>query len=146
MPPVPDVPAGNHFKVKTDHKPLLPILKKLTSQASARIDNWHLKLQSFDFEVLYSRGGLNPADCISRHLQGTSHCDLIVNSAEQYLNFILTQATPKAVSRDDIIQATPLVGTLQEVMRLISNGQRDNLKPVDGVDPNTLRIVANVRD
>ena len=42
---------GSHFKVKTDHKPLLPIFNKPTSQASARIENWCLKLQSFDCAV-----------------------------------------------------------------------------------------------
>ena len=31
-------------------------------------------------------------------------------------------------------------------MRLISNGQWNNLKPVNGVDPNTLKIFANVRN
>ena len=136
---------GSRLKVKTDHKPLLPIFNKSTSQASARIENWRRKLQSFDFEALYSRGDLNPADYMSRHLQGTSHCDLIAHSAEQCVSFILTQATPKATSRDDIIQATSQDPTLQEVMRLILNGQWDNLKPVDGVDPSILRIVANVR-
>ena len=113
---------GSHFKVKTDQKPLLPTFNKPTSQASARTENWRLKLQSFDFEVLYSRGDLNPANYMSRHLQGTSHCDLIADFAEQYVNFIVTQATPKALSRDDIIQATSQDPTLQEVMRLISNG------------------------
>ena len=81
---------GSHFKVKRDHKPLFPIFNKPTSQASARIENWRLKLQSFDFEVLYSRDDLNPADYMSRHLQGTSHCDLIAYSAKQYVNFIVT--------------------------------------------------------
>ena len=50
------------------------------------------------------------------------------------------------MSRDDIIQATSQDATQQEVMRLISNGQWNNLKPVDGDDPNILRIFANVRD
>ena len=31
-------------------------------------------------------------------------------------------------------------------MRLISNGQWNNLKPVNGVDPSTLKIFANVRN
>ena len=64
---------------------------------------------------------------------------------EQYVNFIVTKATPKAMSRDDIIQATTQDPTLQEVMCLILNGQWENLKPVDGVDPSFLRIFANVR-
>ncbi|KAL9988412.1 hypothetical protein ACROYT_G002850 [Oculina patagonica] len=116
-----------------------------TSQASARIENWRLKLQSFDFEVLYSRGDLNPADYISRHLQGDAKCDLIAESAEQYVNFVMSQATPKALSREEIIEATRKYATLQEVMRLISTGQWDNLKPVEDVDTSTLKIFANVR-
>ena len=94
--------------------------------------------------MLYSRGDLNSADYMSRHFQGTSHHDLIADSAEQYVNFIVMQATPRASSRDDIIQARSQDLTLQEVMRLIFNGQWDNLKPVDGVDPSILKIFANV--
>ena len=58
---------------------------------------------------------------------------------------MLSQATPKALCREEIIEATRKDATLQEVMRLISTGQWDNLKPVDGVDPSTLKIFANVR-
>ena len=101
-------------------------------------------MQSFDFEVLYSRADLNPADYISRHLQAATQCDLIAEYAEQYVNFVMTQATPKALSKDDIIKATAQDATLQEVMRLISNGQWNNLKPVNGVDPSTLKIFAKV--
>ena len=137
---------GSHFKVITDRKPLLYIFNSPTSQASARIDNWRLKLHSFDFEVLYSRGDLNSADCISRHLQAATQCDLIAESAEQYVNFVMTQATPKALRKDDIIKATAQDVTLQEVMRLISNGHGNNLKPVNGVDPSNLKIFANVRN
>ena len=137
---------GRHFKVITDQQPLLHIFNSSTSQASARIDNWRLKLQSFDFDVLYSREDLNPADYIPRHLQAATQCDLIVESAEQYVNFVMTQATPKALSKDNIIKATAQDATLKEVKHLISNGQWNNLKPVNGVDPNTLKIFANVRN
>lgn len=136
---------GSNFIVVTDHKPLLSIFNIPTSQASARIENWRLKLQSFNFEVLYSRGDLNPADYISRHLQGDTKCDLIADSAEQYVNFVMSQATPKALNIEEIIEATGKYTTLQEVMRLISTGQWDDLKPMEGVDPNTLKIFANMR-
>ena len=76
---------GSHFKVITDHKPLLYIFNSPNSQVSARIVNWCLKLQSFDFEVLYSRGDLNPADNILRHFQAATQCDLIAESAEHML-------------------------------------------------------------
>ena len=83
---------GSHFKVVTDHthKPLLSIFNSPTSQASAKIENWRLKPHSFNFKVLYSRGDLNPADYISRHLQGDTKCDLVVESAGQYVNFVMS--------------------------------------------------------
>ena len=125
----------------TDHNPLLHIFTTPTSQASVKIDNWLLKLQSFDFEVLYSGGDLSTADYISRHLQAATRCDLIAESAEQYVNFVMTQATPKALSKDDIIKATAQDATIQEVMRLTLNGQRNNLKPVNGVIQVPLRFL-----
>ena len=55
-----------------------------------------------------------------------------------------SQATPKALSREEISEATRKDATLQEVMHLISTGQSDSLKPVEWVDPNTLKIFANM--
>ena len=56
-----------------------------------------------------------------------------------------SQATPKALSREEISEATRKDATLQEVMHLISTGQSDSLKPVEWVDPNTLKIFANMK-
>ena len=43
-------------------------------------------------------------------------------------------------------KATSQDATLQEVMRVISNGQWNNLKSVNGVDPGTLKIFANLQN
>jgi len=56
--------------------------------------------------VLYSRGDLNPAGYILRHLQSDTKCDLIIESAEQYVNFVMSQATLKALSREEISKAS----------------------------------------
>ena len=58
------------FKVMTDNKPLLAILPSPLSQASAGIENWHLKIKSLNFKVLYPKGDLNSVDYIVRHFQG----------------------------------------------------------------------------
>ncbi|KAK3731913.1 hypothetical protein QZH41_016958, partial [Actinostola sp. cb2023] len=42
---------GSHIDVIIDHKTLVPIFNRPTSQASVRIDNWSLNLQSFDFQA-----------------------------------------------------------------------------------------------
>ena len=65
-------------------------------------------------------------------------------SSEQYVDFVMSQATLKALSKEDIIEATRKDGLLQEVMHLISTSQWNSLKPVEGVDPNTLRIFAKI--
>ena len=57
----------------------------------------------------------------------------------------MSEATPMALSREEISEATRKDATLQEVMCLISTGQWDILKPVEGVDPSTLKIFANIR-
>ena len=56
----------------------------------------------------------------------------------------MSQATPVALSREEISEATTKDSTLQEVKRLISTGQWDNLKPVEGVELNTLKIFAKI--
>ena len=103
-------------------KPLTPIAYLQQSYFPSFSKDWRLKLKSFDFEVLYSRDDLNSADYISRHLQAATQCDLIAESAEQYVNFVMTQAATKALSKNDL--ATSQDATLQEVIRLILNGQQ----------------------
>ena len=46
----------------------------------------------------------------------------IAESAEKYVNFVMSQVTPKAPSREEISEATRKDGTLQEVMHLIPIG------------------------
>ena len=41
--------------------------------------------------MLYSRGDLNPPDYISGHFRAASQCDLIAESAGQYVNFVMAQ-------------------------------------------------------
>ena len=135
---------GHHFKVITGHKPLLPIFNRPTSQASTRIDNWRLKLQSFNFETLYSRGDQNPADYISRHLQGDTNGDSISEYTEQYFNFVASQAIPKALSVEEICEATAKDPTLQEVMKRISSGNWNNLNSNNGTDQDILKAFGNV--
>ena len=86
--------------------------------------------------MLYSRDDSSPADYISRHLRGTTQCDQVAVSAEHYVNFVMTQATPKSLSRNDIVMATSRDATLQDDA-LTSNGQWNSLYPVNGVDPST---------
>jgi transposase InsO family protein len=56
---------GAPFKVFTDHKPLLSLMLK--DQCNKRLQNYALKLQHFQFTILYRRGSENvSADFLSR--------------------------------------------------------------------------------
>ena len=59
---------GKPFFVVTDHNPLLTIFSNASSKASARIENWWLRLQRFDFTIYFQQGLDNPADFMSRYV------------------------------------------------------------------------------
>ena len=56
---------GRKFEVETDHKPLKSIFGRL-SKPSARIERWVLRLQWYDYRVVYWPGKANIADSLSR--------------------------------------------------------------------------------
>ncbi|XP_071837501.1 uncharacterized protein [Apostichopus japonicus] len=56
---------GISFELLTDHKPLQYIYAK-KAKPSARIERWVLRLQSYDFQVVYIPGPGNITDCLSR--------------------------------------------------------------------------------
>ena len=56
---------GREFELETDHKPLQYIYNK-TSRPSARIERWVLRLQGYNFKVIYRPGKTNIADALSK--------------------------------------------------------------------------------
>ena len=61
---------GRHFKVFTDHKPLLGLLnpdRPTPLMASSRMQRWSLTLLAYEYELLYRPGSQNGnADGLSR--------------------------------------------------------------------------------
>ena len=61
---------GRHFKIYTDHKPLLGLLhpeKTTPLMASSRMQRWPLTLLAYEYELLYRPGNENGnADGLSR--------------------------------------------------------------------------------
>ena len=56
---------GRSLELQTDHKPLERIYSR-TSKPCARIERWVLRLQGYDFKVVYWTGKTNIADALSR--------------------------------------------------------------------------------
>ena len=93
--------AGLKFELETDHKPLEAIFKP-SSKPPARIERWLLRLQAFDFEVVYKAGKSNIADQLSRlcKLQNEKSFD---SEEETHIFRIIEESIPKALNVSKIL-------------------------------------------
>ena len=116
---------GRPFTLITDHKPLESIFNKPKSKPPARIERWLMRLQSYTYNVKYRPGKHNPADCMSRNpvKQGISTTSSVV--AEQYINYIVSNAVPKALTLKEILEHTKQDGDLQAVINAIETKNLD---------------------
>ena len=113
---------GAQFSVVTDHKPLIGIFKN-HKQTSARIERWKLRLMPYDCKLIYRprRAAENPADFMSRD-PSSSQLDE-QNLAEDYVNFVCTNAVPKAMTLEEIKQETKEDMELQAVIKAVETDQ-----------------------
>ena len=109
---------GSEFTIVTDHKPLLGISKS-HKPTSARMDRWKLRLMPYNCHLVYRPGkdAENPADFMSRHpnLQATVER----NVADEYVNYVCTNAVPKAMTLQEIQAETEKDSTLQSLIKAI---------------------------
>ena len=94
---------GKHFELETDHKPL-EVIYSSKSQPSARIERWVLRLQPYEFTVVYRPGRQNIADALSRLTQEVSNESK--NVAEEYIRYVAENAAPKAIPIQEIEEAS----------------------------------------
>ena len=111
---------GSHFKLNTDCKPVQLIFDNPKSKPPARIERWNLRLQAYDFEVKHTQGSQNPSDFLSRHSIPREERKLL---AEEYVNFLASNAVPKAMTLSEVQLATQHDKTLQCIFWLIQNQQ-----------------------
>lgn len=90
--------AGLEFELITDYKPLEAIFKP-SSKPLSRIGRWILKLQSFNFKIIYKPG--NIADSVSRLCKITQ--GPFDQKCEQHVFTIIEKNTPKAMKVSQII-------------------------------------------
>lgn len=86
---------GREFELETDHKPLECIYGK-KSRPSARIERWVLRLQGYQYTVVYRPGKTNVADALSR-LNSPNGRD-VSGEKEDFVHMLAAEATPLAMS------------------------------------------------
>lgn len=108
---------GKTFDLITDHKPL-EIIFGPKSKPCARVERWILRLQSYNYKVIYQPGKTNIADPISRL------CLLpksIPTSKENYIHQIVDITRPVAVSLKEIMDFSKQDEEIQKVKDGIYN-------------------------
>ena len=100
---------GNKFVVKSDHEPLQTLYNnKWREDIPARVDNHRMKVQAFDFKVVYKSGKQNPTDYNSRHALSLSEAKKEGNMEEDeeddevFVNFVVDDHLPDAVTLEMI--------------------------------------------
>jgi len=108
-----------------------------------------LRLQAYDFEVIHTKGSDNPSDYLSRHTNLISS-DKQDKMAERYVNFVTSFAFSKAMTLEEIQQATVEDVTLQYLVYLMQNNSWNNLEnppeKFKEADCAQLRIFHGVKD
>ena len=143
--------SGGKFTLLTDCKPIQMILHNPASRPPARIERWYLRVQDFDFDVVYLKGTANPSDFLSHHLQARPNVNNIQfeNIAEQYVNFLTEHAVPKAMSLSEIQHATSTDATLQRLVEIIRNNSWHELSKMTHsgeVDIAELKLYSKLKD
>lgn len=111
---------ASQFDLITDHKALEFLYGNPKSKMPARIERWGLRLQPYQYTIRYKRGDQNIADYCSRHPVNVSQQSTELQKiAEEYICFMIDQTVPKAMTVEQIKQATRTDGTLQRLIKCI---------------------------
>ena len=107
---------GKPFVILTDHEPLL-ILYSKSGKPSPRILRWALRLQSYEFEIKHIPGKKNPADVLSNNpIEANKENYNESQETEKYINTIIAEAAPKAITISEIIENSK---TDEEIIKVI---------------------------
>ena len=137
---------GSPFAVITDTKPLVPLYNNPRSKPPARIERWVLRLQQYDMIVKYRPGANNPADYCSRHPLTTTEESRAEKMAEEYINFIVENASPIAISVDDIKKETLQDSEMQLVAETIHTGKWQKLITKDTPTHSPFRAYHKIKE
>lgn len=92
----------NSFELVSDHKPL-EVIFGANSKPCARIERWVLRLQSYNFKIVYNPGKNNIADPLSRLCTIDETPEPFDD--DNYINLVVEQSRPIAISQSELRQA-----------------------------------------
>ena len=118
--------CGMRFDLVTDHKPL-EVIYGPRSKPSARIERWVIRLQPYDFRVVYAPGQSNVADPLSRLLSQNKATDH-QHGAEEYVRFAAVSATPAALTTREVEEASAVDEELKTLREAIKTGRFEKCK------------------
>ena len=107
---------GHKFVLISDAKALENIYGNPKSKPPMRLERWRMRLQAYDFKVVYKPGISNMSDYLSRHPVTTTEKPSQSRIAEEYVLFIADQDVPKAMTMQEIVQETSKDSDLQTVI------------------------------
>jgi hypothetical protein len=99
---------GKEFTLVTDNRAIQLIFGNTSTRPPARIERMALRMSKFNFVIKHCPGKANIADYYSRHPVAKQNVRDFLGEleAEQYINSIVANATPYAISMPSIIEAT----------------------------------------
>ena len=124
---------GTEFDVYTDHKALEAIFNNPKSKPPACIERWMLRLQPYNFRVIYKKRTFNEADYLSCHpVTNQLRTTVEERITDNHVNFIINHTVPKSMTLQEIKDATKGDVTLMNVKECLKTGKWEEdteLKP-----------------
>ena len=89
------------------------------SKPPARIERWAPRLQPYNFTAKYKDGKNNPANYMSRHSANSFTVTKHQQVGKDYINSLMLDTVPKAISLEEIKVETLNDSTLQMAINLL---------------------------
>ena len=106
---------GAEFDLLTGQRALVHIFNNRNAKLLACLERLSLRLHPYTFVIKFSSGSANAADFLSRHPVNDGINDRTVTITEDYVNFMIDVAIPRAMTLNEIQDATASDETLQQV-------------------------------
>ena len=116
---------GLEFELETDHKPLQYIYNK-SSKPSVRIERWVLRLQGYNFKVIYRPGKTDIANALSR-LNSLNQKDCSGEKAD-FVRVLALESTPVAMTAKEVERESENDPELCSVRHYIQSGDGSQCK------------------